>query len=145
MASSSGLGSRTKHSRPRMDEEGVVPRDERWSGLHASPLRDVRQGYSTVDVLMTLVLLLTPKKLYNFMSWLRCQHDSVLTEYVDGLQGSANPFMWLEEPEKPATPLIPDFRRKRFYRTKPILETGIAEMYRTLLPERMVVVDLGCS
>ncbi|RRT42547.1 hypothetical protein B296_00056176, partial [Ensete ventricosum] len=30
-------------------------------------------------------------------------------------------------------------------KTKPILETGIAERYRTLLPERMVVVDLGCS
>ncbi|RWV84555.1 hypothetical protein GW17_00053723 [Ensete ventricosum] len=114
MASSSGLGSRTKHSRPRMDEEGVVPRDERWSGLHASPLRDVRQGYSTVDVLMTLVLLLT------ILIWFWCGSMELIGyqarqalkrhRYVDGLQGSANPFMWLEEPEKPATPLIPDFR-----------------------------------
>ncbi|URE14706.1 carboxyl methyltransferase [Musa troglodytarum] len=30
-------------------------------------------------------------------------------------------------------------------RVHPILETAIAEMYRTLLSERMVVVDLGCS
>ncbi|CAD5189216.1 unnamed protein product [Musa acuminata subsp. malaccensis] len=36
-------------------------------------------------------------------------------------------------------------QEKALYRTKPILETAIAELYRTLLPERMVVVDLGCS
>ncbi|CAL9197236.1 unnamed protein product [Musa hybrid cultivar] len=37
-------------------------------------------------------------------------------------------------------------QEKAIYRTKPILETAITEMYRsTPLPERMVVVDLGCS
>ncbi|XP_009410315.2 anthranilate O-methyltransferase 3-like [Musa acuminata AAA Group] len=36
-------------------------------------------------------------------------------------------------------------QEKALYRTKPILETAIAELYQTLLPERMVVVDLGCS
>ncbi|XP_065015097.1 anthranilate O-methyltransferase 3-like [Musa acuminata AAA Group] len=37
-------------------------------------------------------------------------------------------------------------QEKAIFRTKPILETAIAEMYRsTPLPDRMVVVDLGCS
>ncbi|CAL9201422.1 unnamed protein product [Musa hybrid cultivar] len=36
-------------------------------------------------------------------------------------------------------------QEKTLYRTKPILDNAIEEMYRTLLPERLVVADLGCS
>ncbi|CAL9102919.1 unnamed protein product [Musa textilis] len=36
-------------------------------------------------------------------------------------------------------------QEKTMYRTKPILDNAIEEMYRTLLPERLVVADLGCS
>ncbi|KAG6499780.1 hypothetical protein ZIOFF_039572 [Zingiber officinale] len=36
-------------------------------------------------------------------------------------------------------------QEKAIYRTKPVLATTIQEMYKGLLPEHMVVVDLGCS
>ncbi|XP_074559253.1 anthranilate O-methyltransferase 1-like [Curcuma longa] len=36
-------------------------------------------------------------------------------------------------------------QEKAIYQTKPLLATTIEEMYKELLPEHMVVVDLGCS
>ncbi|RWW39656.1 hypothetical protein BHE74_00054997 [Ensete ventricosum] len=63
-----------------------------------------------------------------------------------GLYICSGPVAWSSAQEYQARQAL---KRQRYWiwpsRTKPILETAIAAMYRTLHPERMVVVDLGCS